>query len=66
LSATSPNYCLVACHNEHRQLFAGVTRIRLSQIPRALKYILWDTTARRIVSVAEVQRPMGRMERMGR
>jgi acyl-lipid omega-6 desaturase (Delta-12 desaturase) len=58
LSASIPNYCLAACHNEHRQLFAGVTRIRLSQIPRALQYILWDTTARRIVSVAEVQRPV--------
>jgi omega-6 fatty acid desaturase (delta-12 desaturase) len=56
LSASIPNYCLVACHNEHQQLFSGVTRIRLLQIPRALKYILWDTHARRIVSVSDVQR----------
>ena len=56
LSARIPNYCLVACHDENRQLFADVRRIRLSEIPRALKYILWDTHARRIVSVAEHRR----------
>jgi acyl-lipid omega-6 desaturase (Delta-12 desaturase) len=55
LSARIPSYCLVQCHDEHEHLFSGVTRIRLSQIPSALKYILWDTDARRIVSVAEYQ-----------
>ncbi len=55
LSARIPNYCLVECHNEHQHLFATVTRIRLSQIPRALRYILWDTRSRRIISVAEYQ-----------
>ncbi len=55
LSARIPNYCLVACHNEHRHLFSDVKRISLSEIPRALKYILWDTRLRCIVSVAEVQ-----------
>lgn len=53
LSAAIPNYCLAACHHEYQHLFAGVTRIKLSQIPHALKYILWDTRARRIVCVAE-------------
>ena len=55
LSASIPNYCLHACHSEHGLLFSGVTRISLRQIPHALKYILWDTHARRIVSVAEYQ-----------
>jgi len=55
LSARIPNYCLVACHKEYVHLFAGVTRIRLTQIPHALKCILWDTRARRIMSVAEYQ-----------
>jgi omega-6 fatty acid desaturase (delta-12 desaturase) len=55
LSARIPSYCLVQCHDEHADLFAGVTRIRLSQIPAALKFILWDTDARRIVSVAQYQ-----------
>jgi omega-6 fatty acid desaturase (delta-12 desaturase) len=53
LSASIPNYCLAACHDEYRHLFTDVTRIRLRQIPRALKYILWDTQSRRLVSVAE-------------
>ena len=55
LSSRIPNYCLVACHDEYQHLFASVTRITLFQIPRALKYILWDTRLRRIVSVAEYQ-----------
>lgn len=55
LSARIPNYRLVACHNENQELFSSVRRIKLSQIPGALKYILWDTRARRIVSVAEYQ-----------
>ncbi len=55
LSASIPNYCLAACHHENQPLFASVKRIRLAQIPDALKYILWDTGMRRIVSVAECQ-----------
>lgn len=57
LSARIPNYRLVECHEEHEHLFADVTRIRLSRIPAALKYILWDTRARRIASVNEVRQP---------
>ncbi len=53
ISATIPNYCLVDCHSEYAHLFADVTRIKLSGIPAAFKYILWDTRARRIISIAE-------------
>ena len=53
LCARIPNYRLVQCHNEQRHLFAGVRRITLFQIPRALTYILWDTKARRLISVDE-------------
>jgi omega-6 fatty acid desaturase (delta-12 desaturase) len=53
LSAKIPNYRLVRCHNEYQHLFGDVTRVKLSQIPKALKYILWDTRAQRIISVAE-------------
>jgi acyl-lipid omega-6 desaturase (Delta-12 desaturase) len=53
LSARIPSYCLVACQNEHAHLFTEVTRIRLAQVPAAVKCILWDTVAQRIVSVAE-------------
>jgi acyl-lipid omega-6 desaturase (Delta-12 desaturase) len=53
LSARIPNYCLVRCHEENAHLFVDVTRVKLSEIPGALKYILWDRQARRIISVAE-------------
>ncbi len=53
LSAKIPNYRLAECHREHQSLFDQVTRIRMSAIPAALKCILWDTQAQRIISVAE-------------
>ena len=55
LSASIPNYRLAQCHEEHEHLFSGVARIRLAEIPGALRYILWDTRARRIISVAEFE-----------
>ncbi len=55
LSARIPAYRLAACHDENRALFNDVRRIRLAQIPHALKYILWDTAARRLISVAEFE-----------
>ena len=58
LSAKIPNYRLVRCHNEYQYLFSDVTRLKLSQIPQALKYILWDTRAQRIISVAEYRQQM--------
>jgi len=57
LCASVPNYRLAACHKEHELLFSGVRRVRLFEIPAALKHILWDLTARRLVSVAEAVRP---------
>jgi omega-6 fatty acid desaturase (delta-12 desaturase) len=53
LSANIPNYRLVDCHAEYEHLFADVTRVKLSQVRGALKCILWDRHARRIISVAE-------------
>jgi omega-6 fatty acid desaturase (delta-12 desaturase) len=53
LSAKIPNYRLINCHNEYQPLFSDVTPVKLSQVPRALKYILWDRRAQRIISVAE-------------
>src|SRR5271156_1697111 len=60
LSSRIPNYCLIKCHNEYRELFSDVTRVKLSQIHKALKYILWDTRTQRIISVAEYQLRIGR------
>ena len=53
LSSKIPNYRLIDCHNECRHFLSDVTRVRLSQVPTALKYILWDTRKQRIISVAE-------------
>ncbi|MGH8306278.1 MAG: fatty acid desaturase, partial [Steroidobacteraceae bacterium] len=58
LSARIPNYRLVHCHNEYRHLFCDVTRLKLAQIPVALQYILWDTRAQQIISVAEYRQLM--------
>ena len=56
LCASVPNYRLAACHRAHDALFADVRRVRLFEIPGALKHILWDLSARRLVSVAEATR----------
>ncbi len=58
LSAKIPNYCLVKAHDEYRHLFSDVTRLKLSQVPEALKYILWDKRAQQIIAVAEYQRQL--------
>jgi len=54
LCASIPNYRLAACHKEYQHLFASVKRIGLFEIPSAMKHILWDLPARRLVSVTEV------------
>jgi omega-6 fatty acid desaturase (delta-12 desaturase) len=53
LCAGVPNYRLAACHRANDGLFASVRRVRLSEIPASLKHILWDVSARRLVSVDE-------------
>jgi acyl-lipid omega-6 desaturase (Delta-12 desaturase) len=53
LSVRIPNYRLVEFHNDHPEMFQDVTRITLARIGEALKYILWDRCARRIISIAE-------------
>jgi acyl-lipid omega-6 desaturase (Delta-12 desaturase) len=53
LSAKIPNYCLVDCHNENAHLFERVTRVRMSEMLKSLKCLLWDTRAQVIVSFAE-------------
>jgi omega-6 fatty acid desaturase (delta-12 desaturase) len=53
LSSAIPNYCLVDCHKRNEHLFGEVRRLKLSDVRRALSYILWDTHTQRIISVAE-------------
>jgi omega-6 fatty acid desaturase (delta-12 desaturase) len=55
LSPAIPNYCLVDCHEDNQHLFTEVRRLKLSDVNRALSYILWDTSAQRIISVAELR-----------
>ena len=55
LSARIPNYELQACHKEYERLFVDVTRLKVAQIPRALKCILWDTQTSRIISVDDYE-----------
>jgi omega-6 fatty acid desaturase (delta-12 desaturase) len=59
LSSRIPNYCLIGCHDAHPQLFSGVTRVRLAQVCESLNYILWDTRARQLISVAEYRQQLG-------
>lgn len=55
LSASIPNYRLPACHDQYQDLFSNVTRVSLREVLGALKCILWDKGAQRIISVAEYQ-----------
>lgn len=55
LSASIPNYRLAECHAEYQHLFTKVTRVKLSGVLGALKCILWDRRARRIITLAEYQ-----------
>ena len=59
LSSRIPNYCLAECHNKHQDLFLDVPRIKLPDIHKALRFILWDIRSRRIISVAEYRQQAG-------
>jgi omega-6 fatty acid desaturase (delta-12 desaturase) len=59
LSAKIPNYRLSKCHDDLRDLFSEVTRLKLLHVHKALKFILWDSRAQRIISVAEYQQQLG-------
>lgn len=53
LCSRIPNYRLAECHEANRELFAEVRRLTLADVLPSLKFLLWDTRARRLVSVAE-------------
>jgi acyl-lipid omega-6 desaturase (Delta-12 desaturase) len=56
LSSSIPSYRLVACHNEYQHLFPDVVRVKLSEVAGAMKCILWDIRAHRIITLAEYLR----------
>lgn len=56
LSSSIPSYRLVGCHNEYQHLFPDVVRVKLSEVCGAMKCILWDIRAHRIITLAEYLR----------
>ena len=53
ISARIPNYRLAACHAEHQRLFSTVKRLTISDVKKALSYLLWDPESRRLISIEE-------------
>jgi omega-6 fatty acid desaturase (delta-12 desaturase) len=58
LSSSIPSYRLVACHNEYQHLFPDVVRVKLSEVAGAMKCILWDIRAHRIITLDEYLRQL--------
>ncbi|MFM7361880.1 MAG: fatty acid desaturase [Cyanobium sp.] len=50
-----PNYRLRACHEHNAPLLGASRRLRLGDIPGCFAYILWDDSARRLVTLAEAE-----------
>jgi len=53
LSARIPNYKLRACHEEYQHLFNEVPTIKLKDVAKSFKFILWDEASGRIISVQQ-------------
>lgn len=51
LSAGIPNYNLERCHREYAYLFEDVKRIRLRDVIKEFKFILWDEEQQKIISI---------------
>lgn len=53
LSARIPNYKLRECHEEYQDLFKDVPTIRLHDVLKSFKYILWDEASGRLMTIDE-------------
>jgi omega-6 fatty acid desaturase (delta-12 desaturase) len=51
LSERIPNYNLSACHNQNIHLLTNVKKLKIRDIPDCFKFILWDASANRLVSI---------------
>ena len=51
LSASIPNYNLARAHKEYAHLFDDVKRIKLRDIFKEFKFILWDEKNQKIISI---------------
>jgi omega-6 fatty acid desaturase (delta-12 desaturase) len=52
LSERIPNYHLEACHNQNSHLLAGSKILQISDIPDCFQFILWDSEADSLTSIA--------------
>lgn len=52
LSERIPNYHLQACHQQNQHLLTDSTTLRMDDIPACFKFILWDSAANRLTSIA--------------
>ena len=48
-----PNYRLRQCHERNAHLLMDAKRLRLADIPGCFRYILWDSTELRLISLTE-------------
>jgi omega-6 fatty acid desaturase (delta-12 desaturase) len=62
MSARIPNYNLVKCHEQYKDLFDRVKRISLSEIPHAFKFIIWDNHTNKIISIEQYEETYGKAE----
>ncbi len=46
-----PNYNLPACHEKNKHLLVNATYLRIADIPRCFRYILWDKDLEQLASV---------------
>jgi omega-6 fatty acid desaturase (delta-12 desaturase) len=53
LSARIPNYKLRACHEEYQHLFEQVPTLKLKDILKSFKFILWDEASGRMISIEQ-------------
>ena len=56
LSSSIPNYNLAAAHKEYAHLFDSVKRIRLTDVPKSFRYILWDESSEKMISIDDYHR----------
>jgi omega-6 fatty acid desaturase (delta-12 desaturase) len=62
MSARIPNYNLVKCHEQYKDLFDRVKRISLSVIPHAFKFIILDNHTNKIISIEQYEETYGKAE----
>ncbi|MEM9536918.1 MAG: fatty acid desaturase [Cyanobacteria bacterium P01_E01_bin.45] len=55
LSERIPNYNLAACHHANSHLLSNSKRLQLQDLLNCSKFILWDSAAKKLVSIHEFQ-----------